>query len=204
MTRIPNFSKNPDGLLPVIVQDAATKNVLMQGYMNQEAHQKTIDQKRVWFYSRSKNRLWLKGEQSENYLNLITMTYDCDRDSILVKVNPEGPTCHLGTDTCWGESNISTSLDFIKTLEEVIEERISTENKESYVSSLMQKGINKVAQKVGEEAVELVIESMDNNEKAFLEESADLLFHYLVLLKAKGFSIHDSLTVLEKRHQNRT
>ena len=204
MTRIPNFSKNPDGLLPVIVQDAATKNVLMQGYMNQEAHQKTIDQKRVWFYSRSKNRLWLKGEQSENYLNLITMTYDCDRDSILVKVNPEGPTCHLGTDTCWGESNISTSLDFIKTLEEVIEERISTENKESYVSSLMQKGINKVAQKVGEEAVELVIESMDNNEKAFLEESADLLFHYLVLLKAKGLSIHDSLAVLEKRHQNRT
>ncbi len=204
MTRIPNFSKNSDGLLPVIVQDAATKNVLMQGYMNQEAHQKTIDQKRVWFYSRSKNRLWLKGEQSENYLNLITMTYDCDHDSILVKVNPDGPTCHLGTDTCWGESNISTSLDFIKTLEEVIEERISTENKESYVSSLMQKGINKVAQKVGEEAVELVIESMDNNEKAFLEESADLLFHYLVLLKAKGFSIHDSLAVLEKRHQNRT
>lgn len=204
MTRIPNFSKNPDGLLPVIVQDAATKNVLMQGYMNQEAHQKTIEQKRVWFYSRSKNRLWLKGERSENYLNLITMTYDCDRDSILVKVNPEGPTCHLGTDTCWGESNISTSLDFIKTLEKVIEERISTENKESYVSSLMQKGINKVAQKVGEEAVELVIESMDNNEKAFLEESADLLFHYLVLLKAKGFSIRDSLAILEKRHQNRT
>lgn len=203
MTRIPNFSKNPDGLLPVIIQDATSKNVLMQAYMNQEAHQKTIDQKRVWFYSRSKNRLWLKGEQSENYLNLVAISYDCDRDSILVKVNPEGPTCHLGTDTCWGESNTLTSLDFIKTLENVIEQRISDEQKGSYVSSLVQKGINKVAQKVGEEAVELVIESMDNNEQAFLEESADLLFHYMVLLKAKGFSIKDSLAVLKKRHQNR-
>ena len=204
MTRIPNFSKNPDGLLPVIIQDAVTKIVLMQGYMNREAHRKTIDERRVWFYSRSKKRLWLKGEQSENYLNLVTISYDCDQDSILIQVNPEGPTCHLGTDTCWGEPNTSTSLDFLKTIEEVIEERISTENKESYVFSLVQKGINKVAQKVGEEAVELVIESIDNNEQAFLQESADLLFHYLVLLKAKGLSIHDSLAVLEKRHQNRT
>tara|TARA_B100001093_G_scaffold519170_1_gene606951 strand:- start:10156 stop:10770 length:615 start_codon:yes stop_codon:yes gene_type:complete len=204
MTRIPNFSKNPDALLPVIIQDAVTKIVLMQGYMNREAHQKTIDERRVWFYSRSKKRLWLKGEQSKNYLNLVTISYDCDQDSILIQVNPEGPTCHLGTDTCWGEPNTSTSLDFLKTIEEVIEERISTENKESYVFSLVQRGINKVAQKVGEEAVELVIESMDNNEQAFLQESADLLFHYLVLLKAKGLSIHDSLAVLEKRHQNRT
>ena len=203
MIRTPNFSKNPDGLLPVIVQDAVTKNVLMQAFMNQEAHQKTLDQKRVWFYSRSKNRLWLKGEQSKNYLNLVAISYDCDQDSILVKVNPEGPTCHLGTDTCWGESNALNSLDFIKTLENVIEQRISDEQKDSYVSSLVQKGINKVAQKVGEEAVELVIESMDNNEQAFLEESADLLFHYMVLLKAKGYSINDSLAVLEKRHKNR-
>lgn len=203
MIRTPDFSKNQNGLLPVIVQDAVTKNVLMQAYMNQEAHQKTIDQKRVWFYSRSKNRLWLKGEQSENYLNLVAISYDCDQDSILVKVNPEGPTCHLGTDTCWGESNALSSLDFIKTLENVIEQRISDEQKDSYVSSLVQKGINKVAQKVGEEAVELVIESMDNNEQAFLEESADLLFHYMVLLKAKGYSINDSLAVLEKRHKNR-
>ena len=203
MIRTPDFSKNPDGLLPVIVQDAVTKNVLMQAYMNQEAHQKTIDQKRVWFYSRSKNRLWLKGEQSGNYLNLVAISYDCDQDSILVKVNPEGPTCHLGTDTCWGESNALSSIDFITTLENVIEQRISDEQKDSYVSSLVQKGINKVAQKVGEEAVELVIESMDNNEQAFLEESADLLFHYMVLLKAKGYSINDSLAVLEKRHQNR-
>ena len=203
MIRTPDFSKNQNGLLPVIVQDAVTKNVLMQAYMNQEAHQKTIDQKRVWFYSRSKNRLWLKGEQSENYLNLVAISYDCDQDSILVKVNPEGPTCHLGTDTCWGESNALSSIDFIKTLENVIEQRISDEQKDSYVSSLVQKGINKVAQKVGEEAVELVIESMDNNEQAFLEESADLLFHYMVLLKAKGYSINDSLAVLEKRHKNR-
>ena len=175
----------------------------MEFFWNQEAHQKTIDQKRVWFYSRSKNRLWLKGEQSENYLNLVAISYDCDQDSILVKVNPEGPTCHLGTDTCWGESNALSSLDFIKTLENVIEQRISDEQKDSYVSSLVQKGINKVAQKVGEEAVELVIESMDDNEQAFLEESADLLFHYMVLLKAKGYSINDSLAVLEKRHKNR-
>jgi phosphoribosyl-ATP pyrophosphohydrolase/phosphoribosyl-AMP cyclohydrolase len=203
MIRTPDFSKNPDGLLPVIVQDVVTKNVLMQAYMNKEAHQKTIDQKRVWFYSRSKNRLWLKGEQSENYLNLVAISYDCDQDSILVKVNPEGPTCHLGTDTCWAEPNALSSLDFIKTLENVIEQRISDEQKDSYVSSLVQKGINKVAQKVGEEAVELVIESMDNNEQTFLEESADLLFHYIVLLKAKGYSINDSLAVLEKRHKNR-
>jgi len=201
MIRTPDFSKNPDGLLPVIVQDVVTKNVLMQAYMNKEAHQKTIDQKRVWFYSRSKNRLWLKGEQSENYLNLVAISYDCDQDSILVKVNPEGPTCHLGTDTCWAEPNALNSLDFIKTLENVIEQRISDEQKDSYVSNLVQKGINKVAQKVGEEAVEIVIEAKDDNEELFLNEAADLMYHYLVLLEAKGYGLGDVCKILKERHQ---
>ncbi len=195
-----DFSKTEGGLVPAIVQDAITKNVLMLGYMNKEAVDKTLETKKVTFYSRSKNRLWTKGEESGNFLHLVSMSVDCDQDTLLVKANPVGPTCHKGTDTCWGEDN-TESYGFISELEQIISERI--ENKDtanSYVASLFSKGINKVAQKVGEEAVEVVIEAMDNNESLFKEESADLLFHYLMLLQAKGYCLKDIVAVLKNRH----
>ena len=180
---------NNKGLIPAIIQDAVTKSVLMLGYMNAEALEKTKVTKKVTFFSRSKQRLWTKGEESGNYLNLIDIKNDCDNDTLLITVNPEGPTCHRGTDTCWNESNIQ-SFGFLSELESVIKNRKeSTSNNESYVNSLFNKGINKIAQKVGEEAVEVVIEAKDNNDELFLNESADLLFHYLILLQAKGFSI---------------
>jgi phosphoribosyl-ATP pyrophosphohydrolase/phosphoribosyl-AMP cyclohydrolase len=202
-----DFDKNTDGLVPAIVQDAKTKNVLMLGYMDREAYKTTLETKRVTFYSRTKKRLWTKGEESGNFLNLDSIKLDCDRDTLLVRATPIGPTCHKGTDTCWGESNKAT-FGFLTTLEEVIANRkdqaegkapVEIGAKPSYVASLFQKGINKVAQKVGEEAVEVVIEAKDNNDALFLEEGADLLFHYLILLRAKGFGLEDVVNVLEKR-----
>lgn len=192
-----DFSKTEGGLVPAIVQDAITKNVLMLGYMNQEAVDKTLESKKVTFYSRSKNRLWTKGEESGNFLNLVSISVDCDQDTLLIKANPVGPTCHKGTDTCWGEDN-NESYGFISELEAIITERVANKDTaNSYVASLFSKGINKVAQKVGEEAVEVVIEAMDNNDQLFKEESADLLFHYLMLLQAKGYSLKDIVAVLK-------
>lgn len=202
-----DFNKNNDGLVPVIIQDENTKNVLMLGYMNEEAYLKTLETKKVTFFSRTKKRLWTKGEESGNYLHLIKIQNDCDNDTLLISVKPEGPTCHKGTDTCWGEEN-NASFGFLSTLEKIIAERKSLsekspelrEGKKSYVVSLFDEGINKIAQKVGEEAVETVIEAKDDNEELFLNESADLLFHYLILLKAKGYSLNDVVKVLENRH----
>ncbi len=195
-----DFNKNSDGLVPAIIQDATTKNVLMLGYMNQEAFNKTQETGKVTFFSRSKNRLWTKGEESGNFLELVSMKVDCDKDTLLVQVKPAGPTCHTGTDTCWDEEN-TPNFSFLSELENVIASR--KENKEdekSYVASLFRKGINKIAQKVGEEAVETVIEAKDDNEELFLNESADLLFHYLILLQAKGYTLKDIEKVLIERH----
>ncbi|TJY33404.1 bifunctional phosphoribosyl-AMP cyclohydrolase/phosphoribosyl-ATP diphosphatase HisIE [Pontimicrobium aquaticum] len=193
---------NSEGLIPAIIQDAETKTVLMLGYMNAEALEQTIDSKRVTFFSRSKQRLWMKGEESGNFLDLISIKNDCDNDTLLIKVNPQGPTCHKGTDTCWNEAN-KQNFGFISKLENTIEDRIkNADSKKSYVASLFEKGINKVAQKVGEEAVEVVIEAKDNNDNLFLNESADLLFHYLILLQAKGFTLKDIVKVLEERHKS--
>jgi len=195
-----DFNKNKDGLVPAIIQDATTKNVLMLGYMNEDALNKTLQTKLVTFFSRTKNRLWTKGEESGNTLNLVKIKLDCDKDTLLVQVNPKGPTCHKGTDTCWNEENTS-NYGFFSTLERIITERIENKDTQnSYVASLFAKGINKVAQKVGEEAVETVIEAMDNNEELFLYESADLFFHYLMLLQAKGFTLKDIEAQLKSRH----
>jgi len=184
-----NIKYNSNGLIPAIIQDATTKTVLMLGYMNAEALEKTQQSQLVTFYSRSKQRLWTKGEESGNVLNLVSIKNDCDNDSLLISVNPKGPTCHKGSDTCWNENNIQ-DFGFITTLENTIESRVkSKDSSTSYVASLFEKGINKIAQKVGEEAVEVVIEAKDNNNNLFLEESADLLFHYLMLLQAKGFKL---------------
>lgn len=196
-----DFNKNSDGLVPTIIQDTQTKNVLMLGYMNQEAFDKTQETKKVTFFSRSKQRLWTKGEESGNFLNLVDIKNDCDNDTLLISVNPVGPTCHTGSDTCWNEEN-TTNFGFLSELETVIEQRrTSADSKKSYVASLFEKGINKIAQKVGEEAVETIIEAMDTNDELFLYESADLLFHYLMLLQAKGFSLKDIEAELKKRHQ---
>lgn len=196
-----DFNKNQDGLIPAIIQDAQTKNVLMLGYMDQEAFDKTQETKKVTFFSRSKQRLWTKGEESGNFLNLVDIKNDCDNDTLLISVNPVGPTCHTGSDTCWNEENTS-NFGFLSQLESVIEERrTSSDGSKSYVASLFEKGINKIAQKVGEEAVETVIEAMDNNDELFLYESADLLFHYLMLLQAKGFTLKDIEAELKKRHK---
>ena len=196
-----DFNKNNDGLVPAIIQDATTKNVLMLGYMNQEAYDKTIKENIVTFFSRSKNRLWTKGEESGNILNLVNAKLDCDNDTLLIQVDPKGPTCHKGSDTCWNEVN-NPNYGFFSTLETIIKERVSNkETQKSYVASLFDKGINKIAQKVGEEAVETVIEAMDTNDELFLYESADLLFHYLMLLQAKGFSLKDIENELKSRNK---
>lgn len=195
-----DFNKNENGLVPAIIQDATTLNILMLGYMNEKALEKTIVTNLVTFFSRSKQRLWTKGEESGNVLNLVDIKLDCDNDTLLIKVNPEGPTCHKGTDTCWNEEN-KQNYGFLSELEDIIENRKKHADLDSsYVASLFAKGINKIAQKVGEEAVEVVIEAKDNNDDLFLNESADLLFHYLILLKAKGFNLNDIVTTLKKRH----
>lgn len=193
-----NFSKNKDGLIPVIIQDSISMTVLMLGYMNDEAIRKTKKTGNVTFYSRTKKRLWTKGEESGNFLRLVNMKVDCDNDTILIYVKPEGPTCHLGTDSCWGEKNLS-NFGYLSQLEEIIAERKKDDKKNSYVASLFREGINKIAQKVGEEATETIIEAKDENKQLFLNESADLLFHYLILLQAKGFRLSDVEKVLLTR-----
>lgn len=196
-----DFNKNTDRLVPAIIQDAITKNVLMLGYMNEEAFYKTQETKLVTFFSRSKNRLWTKGEESGNVLHLVDLKLDCDADTLLISVKPNGPTCHKGTDTCWAAENLP-NFGFLSSLEQTITDRIAEGNSEkSYIASLFEKGINKIAQKVGEEAVEVVIEAKDNNDELFLDESADLLFHYLLLLQAKGFTLKDAVAVLERREK---
>jgi len=190
---------NNDGLIPAIIQDAITKTVLMLGYMNAEAFAITQKTQKVTFYSRSKKRLWTKGEESGHSLNLISIQNDCDNDSLLIQVTPQGPTCHKGTDSCWGESN-TESFGFLSELEKVISDRRkNADSQGSYVAELFEKGLNKIAQKVGEEAVEVIIEAKDNNDALFLSESADLLFHYLILLQAKGYNLESVIDVLKSR-----
>jgi phosphoribosyl-ATP pyrophosphohydrolase/phosphoribosyl-AMP cyclohydrolase len=194
-----DFSKYVDGLVPAVIQDIETSKVLMLGFMNAAAIETTLSTKKVTFYSRSKNRLWTKGEESGHFLNYKEMLLDCDADSLLVKVVPVGPTCHNGTDTCWGEEN--NAAHFLTYLETVIARRKNDSPETSYVASLFAKGINKMAQKVGEEAVELVIEAKDDNELLFLNEASDLLFHYLILLQAKGYNLQDVIEILKNRHK---
>lgn len=195
-----DFSKTNNKLIPAIIQDDETKSVLMLGYMNKDSIDKTKKTKKVTFYSRSKKRLWTKGEESGNYLNFISMKIDCDNDTLLIKAKPDGPTCHEGFDTCWKENNY-ISYGFLSDLEKVIEDRYNDiNNRKSYISSLFKEGINKIAQKVGEEAVETIIEVKNNEKERFLNESADLLFHLLILLKAKGVKFDDVISVLKSRN----
>jgi phosphoribosyl-ATP pyrophosphohydrolase/phosphoribosyl-AMP cyclohydrolase len=194
-----DFAKYPDGLVPAVVQDYVTQKVLMLGFMNEEAVKKTEETGLVTFYSRSKKRLWTKGEESGNHLQLRQILLDCDKDTLLVKAEPKGPVCHTGADTCWSEKNHKE--DFLFYLEDIIKLRRASSDETSYVKKLFDKGINKIAQKVGEEAVELVIESKDVNQALFLGEAADLLFHYIVLLQAKDCSLSDVIQVLRDRHQ---
>ena len=192
-----DFSKNKDGLVPAIIQDNTTYKVLMLGYLNKESLSLTLSTDVVHFYSRTKQRIWKKGEESGNELKVVSLKEDCDKDTVLIKVNPVGPVCHKGDDTCFEDSNISD--DFINTLEDTIHNRKINPSDSSYVSSLFKKGTNKIAQKVGEEAVELVIEAKDDNDDLFLNESADLLFHYLILLQDKGYKMKDVVDILKSR-----
>jgi len=192
-----DFSKS-NGLVPVVIQDNTTMKVLMVGYMNREAFSKTEKGKKVTFYSRSKNRLWTKGETSGNFLNVVEIKTDCDNDAILIKVRPDGPVCHKGTTSCFAEES---AKGFIYTLEQTINQRIDNNIQDSYTNKLYMKGINRVAQKVGEEAVELVIEAKDDNIESFKNEAADLLYHLLVLFKSKGISLTDIEEVLLNRHK---
>ena len=195
-----NFSKYSDNLAPAIIQDAVTNKVLMLGFMNEEALGKTIAENKVTFFSRTKNRLWTKGEESGHVLIVKDILPDCDSDAILIKAEPTGPVCHTGADTCWNERNEKNGEVFLSYLEGVIESRKSGNDENSYVKKLFGKGINKIAQKVGEEAVEMVIEAKDNNEELFLGEAADLLFHYLLLLNAKGYNLQKVMSILQQRH----
>jgi len=196
-----DYKKYSDGLVPAIVQDFKTHKVLMLGFMNEEAVKKTMAEGKVTFYSRSKQRLWTKGEESGNHLMVKEILSDCDYDTLLIKAQALGPTCHTGADTCWSERNHSE--DFLYYLEDIIELRKKSSDEKSYVRSLFGKGINKIAQKVGEEAVETVIEAKDNNDELFLNEAADLLFHYLILLNAKGHNLQSVVNILQKRHSNK-
>lgn len=193
-----DFSKHPDSLVPAVVQDDQTLRVLMLGYMSREALDRTLSTGRVTFWSRSRKRLWTKGEESGHFLELRSIAIDCDQDTLLVKAHPLGPVCHTGSDTCWSETN--RSADFLEYLEGIIEWRRQSGDANSYVHQLFTAGMARIAQKVGEEAVETVIESMRSESDKFLGEAADLLFHYLVLLHAKGFTLQDVKAVLEKRH----
>ena len=194
-----NFKKYPDGLIPAIVQDDQSRKVLMLGYMDRQAVERTLSTRKVCFYSRSKQRLWTKGEESGNFLTLISMKEDCDQDALLVKVQPSGPVCHLGTDTCWAEEN-KDNLHFLSHLTQVIEERKHQPDENSYVSGLLQKPVKKVAQKVGEEAVETILESETGTKEDYLNENADLLFHQMVLLARNGYQLEDVIRILQKRH----
>ena len=188
------------GLVPAIIQDATTKNVLMLGYMNKEAYEKTVETKTVTFFSRSRNCLWTKGETSGNRLNVVSMAADCDNDTLLVKVNPEGPTCHKGTDTCWGEANTPGPLAFLTELQDFIEKRHMEMPEGSYTTSLFKDGVNRMAQKVGEEALEMVIEAVNRTPERMIYEGADMLYHLTVLLTHKGMRIEDLVRELQQRH----
>ena len=195
-----DFKKYPDGLVPAIIQDHKTQKVLMLGFMDEEALEKTMREGKVTFYSRSKKRLWTKGEESGNLLLLKEIMSDCDNDTLLIKAEPTGPVCHTGADTCWSEKNHAE--DFLGYLEHIIELRKASDDEKSYVRRLFHSGINKIAQKVGEEAVELVIEAKDVNNELFLNEASDLLFHFLILLQAKGYKLDDVIAILKERHQH--
>lgn len=197
MSLQPDFSK---GLVPAIIQDASTLKVLMLGYMNEEAYTQTIAEKRVTFFSRSKNRLWTKGETSENYLDVVNVAIDCDQDTILIQANPAGPTCHTGSETCFNESNTDNAA-WLDHLKHIIRSRKNTSSDSSYTASLFQKGTHKIAQKVGEEAVELVIEALMKNDDLFKGEAADLIFHLLVLLEDRGIGLEEIVKTLQARHQ---
>lgn len=194
-----DYNKYTDGLVPAIIQDATTKVVLMLGFMNEEAVNRTKALKKVTFFSRTKQRIWTKGEESGNFLILKDIKLDCDNDSLLISALPSGPVCHTGADTCWNERN--TGVAFLEQLETIIQERKTLAPSESYIAKMFAKGLNKLAQKVGEEAVEVVIEAKDNNRDLFLNESADLLFHYLMLLQAKDCRLEDVIRVLQERHK---
>ncbi len=194
-----HFDKSPDGLVPAVIQDADTGKVLMLGYMNREAYDKTVAEGVVTFFSRSKNRLWTKGETSNNFLHVRETRIDCDGDTVLIKVTPAGPTCHTGDDTCFQEVNTGQA-QFLNYLQRIIRERKNNPSEKSYTASLFAKGVNKIAQKVGEEAVELVIEAKDDNDDLFKGEAADLLFHFLVLLEQKNMDLDDIVAVLQSRH----
>jgi len=196
-----DYKKYSDGLVPAVIQDYKTQKVLMLGFMNEEALQKTMEGGKVTFHSRSRKRLWTKGEESGNFLLLKEIMSDCDNDTLLIKAEPTGPVCHTGADTCWSEKNHTE--DFLSYLEHIIELRKTSNDEKSYVRQLFHKGINKIAQKVGEEAVELVIEAKDVNNDLFLNEASDLLFHYLILLQAKGFRLDDVTRILKERHHNK-
>lgn len=193
-----DFEKYTDGLVPAVIQDFQTHKVLMLGFMNAEAVEKTMELQKVTFFSRSKQRLWTKGEESGYFLHLKSIAVDCDNDTLLIQALPEGPTCHTGSDTCWNEKNHADH--FLTYLEQIIALRKNGSPDESYVAKMFAKGLNKIAQKVGEEAVEMVIEAKDNNAELFLNESADLLFHYLLLLNAKGHNLAEVLQILQSRH----
>ncbi len=196
-----DFSKSPDGLVPAIIQDNTTGKVLMLGYMNAEALEKTQKEQRVTFFSRSKKRLWTKGEESGHFLNVVSMASDCDEDTLLIKCHPQGPTCHTGSDTCWNESNQQDDIQFLKYLQDFIDQRKAEMPEGSYTTSLFTKGTRKITQKVGEEAVETIIGAMANDDENFLYEGADLLYHLIVLLTHKGYRLEDLALELKKRHK---
>ncbi|MCT4588627.1 MAG: bifunctional phosphoribosyl-AMP cyclohydrolase/phosphoribosyl-ATP diphosphatase HisIE [Carboxylicivirga sp.] len=196
-----NFQKLNNNLIPAIIQDATTNKVLMLGFMNEEAYEKTKQERKVTFYSRTKERLWTKGEESGNFLNVVSMAVDCDDDTLLIKVNPVGPVCHKGTDTCWGEENTSDEVLFLKTLQDFIDKRKEEMPEGSYTTHLFTKGVRKITQKVGEEAIETVIGAMANDDENFLYEGADLLYHLIVLLTHKGYRIEDLARELKSRHK---
>lgn len=189
-----------NGLVPAIIQDATTKNVLMLGFMNKEAYEKTVATKKVTFWSRSRQCLWTKGETSGNFLNLVSIQSDCDSDTLLIKVHPDGPTCHKGTDTCWGEDNDMNPLLFLTELQDFIEKRHDEMPEGSYTTSLFKKGINRMAQKVGEEALETVIEATNGSDEQLIYEASDMFYHLIVLLTSKGLRIEDIAKELQKRH----
>ncbi|MBS2211609.1 bifunctional phosphoribosyl-AMP cyclohydrolase/phosphoribosyl-ATP diphosphatase HisIE [Carboxylicivirga mesophila] len=196
-----NFHKLNNGLVPAIIQDNTSNKVLMLGFMNEEAYEKTKTERKVTFYSRTKERLWTKGEESSNFLNVVSMAIDCDNDTLLIKVNPVGPVCHKGTDTCWGEENTSEDILFLKTLQDFIDRRKEEMPENSYTTKLFTKGVRTITQKVGEEAIETVIGAMANDDENFLYEGADLLYHLIVLLTHKGYRIEDLARELKSRHK---
>lgn len=196
-----NYSKSPDGLVPAIIQDAVTGKVLMLGYMNQEAYDKTVAEGRVTFYSRSRKCLWTKGETSGNFLDVVSMAEDCDQDTLLIKVHPAGPVCHTGTDTCWGETNEQNPLTFLSELQDFIETRHREMPEGSYTTSLFRDGLNRMAQKVGEEALELVIEATNGSDERMIYEGSDMLYHLIVLLTSKGLRIEQLAAELMERHK---